>query len=77
MEKSFNADAFSQETRVVIEVEAGRAFMNNQFLKDLFQACMMQNVDYLVIAVRNLYLGKNKDFEEIVTFLRHYIQVGD
>lgn len=34
--------------------------MNNQFLKDLFQACMMQDVDYLVIAVRNEYRVKAK-----------------
>lgn len=50
--------------------------MNNQFLKDLFQACMMQDVDYLVIAVRNEYKIKTKnnmertnyDFEEVCKF---------
>ncbi|MGM0924036.1 MAG: hypothetical protein ACQEWW_22990 [Bacillota bacterium] len=68
LEKSFKADAYKEEAGIVIEVEAGRAFMNNQFLKDLFQACMMQKVDYLVIAVRNIYLRRNKDFESIVTF---------
>lgn len=68
IDKCFNADALSNDGRIVIEVEAGRATENNQFLKDLFQACMMFNVEYLVIAVRNMYRNHN-DFEIIYTFL--------
>lgn len=68
IDKAFNADALSADGRIVIEVEAGRAVVNNQFLKDIFQACMMFQVEYLVIAVRNDYLGKN-DFESVYTFL--------
>ena len=68
IDKCFNADALSNDGRIVIEVEAGRATENNQFLKDLFQACMMFNVEYLVIAVRNVYRNHN-DFEIIYTFL--------
>lgn len=68
IDKCFNADALSKDGRIVIEVEAGRATENNQFLKDLFQACMMFNVEYLVIAVRNEY-RTHKDFELIYTFL--------
>lgn len=60
LEKSFRADAYNENEKTVIEVEAGRGVMNNQFLKDLFQACMMQDVDYLVIAVRNEYRVKAK-----------------
>jgi hypothetical protein len=67
LEKSFRADAYHAEGKVVVEIEAGRAVSNNQFLKDLFQACMMYNVDYLILAVRNLYRGKD-DFEKVVTF---------
>lgn len=55
----------------VLEAEAGRAVVNNQFLKDLFQACMMKDVAHLGIAVRNLYEGggaKSRDFERVVTF---------
>ena len=51
--KSFDADAVSADGKIVLEVEAGRAYANNQFLKDVFQACMMPSVDYLIIAVRN------------------------
>lgn len=72
LEKYFNADAYSESTKTVIEVEAGRAFMNNQFLKDLFQACVMQNTDYLVIAVRKLHQHASRyeqDFTKIITFI--------
>ena len=55
--KSFEADAWNIPEKMVLEVEAGRAVVNNQFLKDLFQACMMHDVDYLGIAVRNTYVG--------------------
>lgn len=66
--KTFDADAFHRQDGVVLEVEAGRAVSNYQFLKDLFQACAMQEARHLVIAVRNLYLGK-KDFEAVINFM--------
>lgn len=67
LEKYFEADGLNPQTSTVIEVEAGRAVTNHQFLKDLFQACMMHNVEYLVIAVRNIY-RTNKDFEKVISF---------
>lgn len=67
VEKAFEADALHFEGKFVLEVEAGRAVANYQFLKDLFQACMMQEVDYLGIAVRNQYTT-SKDFERVFTF---------
>lgn len=68
IEKSFYADAFDIHSKTVIEIEAGRGVMNYQFLKDLFQACMMSETDYLVIAVRKIYLKINHDFNTVVTF---------
>lgn len=68
IDKSFYADALSGDKRIVIEVEAGRALANNQFLKDIFEASMMFEVEYLVLAVRNRYKNSN-DFEKIYTFL--------
>lgn len=67
IEKSFYADAFHADDGVVLEVEAGRAVVNNQFLKDLFQACMMQDAKHLVICVRNDYRGSD-DFDKVVRF---------
>jgi hypothetical protein len=67
LEKYFDADAYNEDLKTVIEVEAGRGVTNYQFLKDLFQACMMHEVDFLVIAVRNTYRTK-KDFQSVITF---------
>jgi len=64
--KAFESDARHRDPKTVVEVEAGRGYLNNQFLKDLFQACMMHDVDYCTIAVRNHYLGSN-DYESVVS----------
>lgn len=70
VEKRFDADAWHRDLGIVLEVEAGRALTNNQFLKDLFQASMMHDVDYCAIAVRNIYQsGNSKDFDKISTFI--------
>ena len=76
IDKSFFADALSADGRIVLEVEAGRAVINNQFLKDIFQACMMFDVEYLAIAVLNEYHfnktgggGISRDYHEVKTFL--------
>ena len=68
VDRSFDADGVSGDGRIVIEVEAGRAVDNYQFLKDIFQACMMHDVEYLVLAVRNKYRG-NDDFAKVHSFL--------
>lgn len=67
LEKSFDADAYHVESGFVLEIEAGRGVVNNQFLKDLFQACMMHDVYYLGIAVRNTY-RQSPDFEKVLRF---------
>ncbi len=67
IEKYFDADAYNKKIQVVIEVEAGRALLNNQFLKDLFQACVMHEVDYLITAVRNRYKS-TLDFNKILAY---------
>jgi hypothetical protein len=66
--KTFDADGFHRGEGVVLEVEAGRAVSNYQFLKDLFQACAMQEARHLIIAVRNDYRG-GKDFEKVLNFM--------
>ncbi|MEH7181093.1 hypothetical protein [Neobacillus vireti] len=67
LELYFEADAYHPIQKTVIEVEAGRAVDNFQFLKDLFQAAMMHDVEYLTIAVRTYY-RKQKDFEKVTQF---------
>lgn len=68
VDKYFNADGISNDGKIVLEVEAGRAYANNAFLKDIFQASMMHGVEYLILAVRNIYKN-TEDFEKIYTFL--------
>ena len=65
--KSFDVDGYHEEFKTVLEVEAGRGVTNYQFLKDFFEACIMVNVDYCIIAVRDTYL-KQKDFEKVKDF---------
>ena len=68
IDKSFYADALSKDGKIVVEVEAGQATENHRFLKDIFEACMMFDVEYLVLAVRNKY-RTHDDFQRICTFL--------
>jgi len=65
--QSFDADAFNPSEGFVVEVEAGRAVTNYQFLKDFFQACVMVDVEYLGIAVRQIYRGQS-DYETVCSF---------
>lgn len=68
VERSFDADAYNKKTKTVLEVEAGRAVDNYQFLKDLFQACIMHNTEYLAIAVKNIYKVNQEDFNKVTSF---------
>ena len=68
IDKFFNADGISNDGRVVLEVEAGRAVANFAFLKDIFQACMMHGVEFLILAVRNDYRAGD-GFGQVYTFL--------
>ena len=68
IDKCFYTDALSKDGRIVVEVEAGQATENHRFLKDIFEACMMFEVEYLVLAVRNIY-RTHDDFTRIYTFL--------
>jgi hypothetical protein len=66
-ERTFEADAYHVDTGLVLEVEAGRGVTNYQFLKDLFQACMMQDAEHLAVAVRNRY-RESDDYRKVVSF---------
>tara|TARA_B100001964_G_C13900833_1_gene451564 strand:- start:70 stop:624 length:555 start_codon:yes stop_codon:yes gene_type:complete len=66
--KAFEVDGWHEENKIVLEIERGRAYANNQFLKDIFESSVMVNVDYLVLAVSNLY-KVSKDYEKICVWL--------
>ncbi|MGO9243490.1 MAG: hypothetical protein ACLQDC_01795 [Verrucomicrobiia bacterium] len=52
--------AYYPEWRCGLEVEAGRAIFGNAVFRDLFQAMVMADVDYLCIAVSSTYKHKLK-----------------
>lgn len=66
--RSSEPDAYNKQHQIIIEIEAGRGLTNNQYLKDLLEVCMLDNVKYLIIAVRNIY-GTQHDYDKIVDFL--------
>ena len=68
IDRQFFADALSNDGRVVIEIEAGQAIDNNKYLKCIFQACLMFDVEYLVLAIRRIYRRRN-NYEQVYSFL--------
>ena len=66
--QAFEPDGWHDKNKIVLEIERGRAYANNQFLKDIFETSVMINIDYLVLAVSNLYKD-SKDYEKIVSWL--------
>ena len=66
--QAFEVDGWHTDHKIVLEIEAGRALVNHQFLKDIFCASVMVNVDYLVLAVRQVY-SKQQDFKKIAEWL--------
>ena len=67
---NYQIDAYHQQWRCGLEIEAGRAWMGNAVYRDLIQAAVMVAVDYLFLAVPLAYKfqssGKtaiSKDYE--------------
>ena len=74
IDKAFEVDAWQESTGTIVEVEAGRAVINHQFLKDFFEACVIQDAKFLVIAVCKAYKPASlktpsNDFEIVATFM--------
>lgn len=55
----YEVDAYHEEWRCGLEVEAGRALMGNALYRDLIQALVMVQVDTLLLAVPNSYKYKS------------------
>jgi hypothetical protein len=69
----YEIDAYNSEWKCGLEIEAGRAILGNALFRDLFQAMVMVDVDYLCLAIPNNYKyrsgGKNvvgKDYEKAI-----------
>lgn len=66
----YQIDGYSDRWKCGLEIEAGRAWMGNAVYRDLIQAAVMVEVDYLCLAIPNSYkylsTGKSiisKDYE--------------
>lgn len=63
-EKTYEVDALSSDGLTVVEVEAGTGVANNGYLKYLFQACLLPDVQYLVVAMSQVYHA-SRDYEKV------------
>ncbi len=54
-EVSYDVDGFHPDSKIVLEVEAGRGAANNADYRDLVRAALMVGVDYLVLAMMREY----------------------
>lgn len=57
----YEIDAYHPLWKCGLEIEAGRAWMGNAVYRDLIQALVMVEVDYLTLAVPNAYKYKSYD----------------
>lgn len=55
----YEIDAYHSLWKCGLEIEAGRAWMGNAVYRDLIQALVMVEVEYLILAVPNAYKYKS------------------
>lgn len=53
--KTYSIDAYHDEFKVGLEIEAGRGTKGNAVYRDLIQTCLLVDVDFLALAVLNEY----------------------
>lgn len=57
--KKYEIDAFNSEHGIALEVERGRAIQGNALYRDMVQASLMVDTNYLVVAVPLEYRSKS------------------
>ena len=60
VERQYQIDAYNSQTRVALEVEAGRSVLGNAIYWDLIQMSLLVDVSYAVVAIPIEYRYKNK-----------------
>src|SRR5690606_20391224 len=73
----YEIDAFHPEWKCGLEIEAARAILGNAIFRDIFQAMVMVEVDYLCIAVSNFYKYKSNSRETISKDYQQTIAIMD
>lgn len=74
--KSFQPDAHNSQEKIAIEIESGQAKSNYKFLKDFFEAVILKEVDYMIIAVRRSYRTYDKKTRKYV-YKKDYNSIKD
>ncbi|MFX0195856.1 MAG: hypothetical protein ACFFCW_07025 [Candidatus Hodarchaeota archaeon] len=67
----YEVDAYHPQWKCGLEIEAGRAWMGNAVYRDLIQASVMVEVDYLCLAVANAYKYRASGREAISKDYEH------
>lgn len=73
----YQIDAYSSQWRCGLEIEAGRAWKGNAIYRDLIQALIMVQVDYLILAVPNQYRYNLKGREVASPDYENTLSVAD
>lgn len=73
----YEVDAYHQQERVGLEIEAGRAWMGNAIYRDLVQAMVMVEVDALILAVPVEYKYKSGGRDTISHDFENAIRVAE
>ena len=72
----YEVDAWHPQWRAGLEVEAGRAWMGNAVYRDLIQALVMVEMDYLILAVPQLYRYRSGGKETASRDYTHTVSVA-
>jgi hypothetical protein len=73
VEKAYSIDAYQPEWKCGMEVEAGRAIGGNAVYRDLIQSLVMVDLDWLIIAVPNIYRyakTKTRDYDTTINIAK-------
>jgi len=62
--RNYEIDAFEERRKIALEVEAGRATMGNAVYRDIIQAWLMVDADFLALAVPVEYRYGKKTTKE-------------
>ena len=65
----YEVDGLHKQSGTIMEIEACRAIINNQILRDVLKASSLDNINYLILSVRNMTKQKKKtlyDYNNVI-----------
>lgn len=73
----YEIDGWHPQWRAGLEIEAGRAWMGNAVYRDLVQALVMVDLDFLFLAVPNAYRYKTNERDTVSNDYANTVAVAD